>query len=165
MISVFIATLTLDGPVKLAEMRGDGHPKPNRNSSLCPKPTFDNNWLLNVLIRFAPRQSFELGAAKMHIRVLEKSLPPWGCILLAECKACSIWSVNSFKIQNFDQTLPTAVAVDFFYTFCLYRRSTKERGGPFQTVGSHWRRGCGLPQAPWWEEEENNSCPWPNGCC
>ena len=81
MISVFIATLTLDGPVKLAEMRGDGHPSgglptPNRNFSLCLKPTFDNNWLLNVLIRSAPRQSFESGAAKMHIRVLEKSLPP-----------------------------------------------------------------------------------------
>ena len=106
MISVFIATLTLDGPVKLAQMRGDGHPSgglptPNRNFSLCPKPTFDNNWLLNVLIRSAHRQSFESGAAKMYIRVLEKSLPPWGCILLAECKACSIWSVNSlFSVKE-----------------------------------------------------------------
>ena len=52
-----------------------------------------------------------------------------------ECINRSILTKHQF--QNFDQTLPTAVAVDFFYTFCLYRRSTKERGGPFQTIGSH----------------------------
>ena len=54
---------------------------------------------------------------------------------------------------------------DYFDTFCLYSRSTKERGGPFKTVGSNWRRGCGPPQALWWEEEEISSCPWPNGWC
>ena len=46
---------------------------------------------------------------------------------MIECINRSILTKHQF--QNCDQTLPTAVAVDFFYTFCLYRRSTKERGG------------------------------------